>query len=85
MEINESLALIFHRKELRPDSGGAGEHRGGLGQVLEIERAIDSDCELLAAFDRIAHPALGRRLGGRGESGAVFLASGERLRGNGPR
>ncbi len=44
MEINESLApVIFHRKELRPDSGGAGEHRGGLGQVLEIESAIDSE------------------------------------------
>ena len=84
VEINESLApLIFHRKELRPDSGGAGEHRGGLGQVLEIESAIDSDFELLAAFDRIAHPALGRRLGGQGESGAVLLASGKRLRGKG--
>ena len=51
--------------------------------MIEIESAIDSDFELLAAFDRIAHPALGRRLGGQGESGAVLLASGERLRGKG--
>ena len=84
VEIIESLApLIFHRKELRLDSGGAGEHRGGLGQMLEIESAINSDFELLAAFDRIAHPARGRRGGGQGESGAVFLRSGERLRGKG--
>ncbi len=84
VEINESVApLIFRRKELRTDSGGAGEHRGGLGQVLEIESAIEADFELLAAFDRIDHPARGRRGGGPGSPGAVFLASGERLRGKG--
>ncbi len=84
VEINESVApLVFRRKELRTDSGGAGEHRGGLGQVLEIESAIDADFELLAAFDRIDHPARGRRGGGKGNPGAVFLASGERLRGKG--
>ncbi len=84
VEINESVApLVFRRKELRADSGGAGEHRGGLGQVLEIESAIDADFELLAAFDRIEHPARGRRGGRQGSPGAVLLASGERLRGKG--
>ncbi len=84
VEINESVApLVFRRKELRTDSGGAGEHRGGLGQVLEIESAIDADFELLAAFDRIDHPARGRRGGERGSPGSVLLASGERLRGKG--
>jgi N-methylhydantoinase B len=84
VEINESVApLVFRRKELRTDSGGAGEHRGGLGQVLEIESAIDADFELLAAFDRIDHPARGRRGGGCGSPGSVLLASGEGLRGKG--
>ena len=84
VEINETLApLIFWRKEYRSDSGGAGEHRGGLGQVLEIESAIDHDFELLAAFDRIDHPARGREGGQSGKAGALFLASGERLRGKG--
>jgi len=84
VEINETLApLIFWRKEYRTDSGGAGEHRGGLGQVLEIESAIDDDVELLAAFDRIDYPARGRAGGESGAPGALFLESGERLRGKG--
>ena len=28
--------IIVWRKELRPDSGGDGEFRGGLGQVIEV-------------------------------------------------
>ena len=84
VEINESVApLLFRRKEFRPDSGGAGRHRGGLGQVIEVESAIGADMELLAAFDRIDHPARGRQGGGSGAAGAVFLADGERLRGKG--
>ncbi len=84
VEINESVApLIFHRKELRPGSGGAGKNRGGLGQVLEIESAIGASFELLSAFDRIDHPPRGRDGGGPGQGGAVRLASGRRLNGKG--
>ena len=65
VEINESVSpVVFWRKELRPDSGGHGRHRGGLGQVIEIESAIGKDFELLASFDRVVHPPRGRR-GGR--------------------
>src|SRR5690606_23652279 len=28
--------VMIWRKELRPDSGGAGQYRGGLGQVVEM-------------------------------------------------
>ena len=28
--------IIIWRKELRPDSGGAGQYRGGLGQFMEV-------------------------------------------------
>ena len=84
VEINESVApVVFHRKELLTDSGGVGKHRGGLGQVLEIESATGDDFELLAAFDRIDNPARGRRGGAAGSAGAVFLASGPALRGKG--
>ena len=84
VEINESVApLVFRRKELRTDSGGPGEHRGGLGQVIEIESAIEADFELLAAFDRIDHPARGREGGDSGSPGALMLGSGQRLRGKG--
>ena len=38
VEIAETQTpLIFWRKEFRPDSGGAGRTRGGLGQIMEIE------------------------------------------------
>ena len=84
VEITETVApLIFRRKEFRPDTGGAGRQRGGLGQVLEIESAIDADFELLAAFDRIEHPARGRDSGRDGAPGAAFLTSGQRLHGKG--
>jgi len=84
VEINESVApVIFWRKEFRADSGGAGEFRGGLGQVLEIESAIGKEFEMLAAFDRIEHPARGRNGGQDGDRGAVFLQSGDRLKGKG--
>jgi N-methylhydantoinase B len=84
VEINESVApVIFRRKEFRQDSGGAGTHRGGLGQIIEVESAISADFELLAAYDRIDNPARGRRGGEAGERGSVSLASGTRLNGKG--
>ena len=84
VEINETVApIVFHRKEFRPDSGGPGTHRGGLGQVLEIESAIGADFELLAAYDRIDFPPRGRNGGGNGEAGSLSFTSGKKLRGKG--
>lgn len=84
VEIAESLTpLIFWRKELRPESGGAGRHRGGHGQVIEIGSAIDEPFELLAALDRIDHPPRGRDGGRDGAAGTIRLASGPVLRGKG--
>ena len=37
VEVNEAMSpLVVWRKEYRQDSGGAGEFRGGLGQVMEV-------------------------------------------------
>ncbi len=84
VEINESVApLLFRRKEFRVDSGGAGKQRGGLGQIIEVESAIGAELELLAAYDRIENPARGRQGGHAGSPGAVFLSSGQRLKGKG--
>lgn len=81
VEINESVApLLFRRKELRPDSGGAGRHRGGLGQVIEVESAIGEEFELLAAYDRVRFPARGRAGGDAGAPGRVFIVGGRELR-----
>ena len=83
-EINEVTApLIFKRREYRPGSGGVGEYRGGLGQVLEIVHAEGAPFVISKMFDRIAHPARGRRGGGGGAPGRVYIKDGEELRGKG--
>jgi len=84
VEIAESITpLIFWRKELRPDSGGAGRARGGLGQVIEIESGIGEPFDLLAAFDRIDHPPRGRDGGRDGAAGSVSVKGKRKLRGKG--
>jgi N-methylhydantoinase B len=84
VEIAESQTpLIFWKKELRPDSGGAGRTQGGHGQVIEMESGIGRAWDILAAFDRIDHPARGRDGGRNGAAGYVGLKSGQTFRGKG--
>ena len=68
--------IIFWRKEIRPDSGGRGRHRGGLGQVIEIGPADGYQFEFSAMFDRVENPARGRHGGGDGAPGKVDLDDG---------
>jgi N-methylhydantoinase B len=84
VEIAESITpLLYWRKEFRPDSGGAGRTRGGLGQIIEIESAVGRPFELLAAFDRIDHPPRGHDGAMNGAAGSVSLKSGKKLKGKG--
>jgi N-methylhydantoinase B len=84
VEIAESQTpLIFWKKELRPGSGGAGRTQGGHGQVIEIGSGVDRPWDILAAFDRIDHPARGRDGGHDGAAGYVGLKSGQKFRGKG--
>ncbi len=65
VEATENVGpVIIWRKELRPDSGGAGQYRGGLGQFMDVGPREGHECDLSAMFDRVDHPALGRRGGG---------------------
>ena len=84
VEIAEQITpLLFRAKELRAGSGGAGRTRGGDGQHIEIESRIGEPFELLAAYDRIDHPARGRDGGEDGAAGQVSFASGRVLPGKG--
>ena len=83
-EVNEVTApLIFWRREYRSGSGGAGKFRGGLGQVIEIAHAEGAPFVVSKMFDRIGHPARGRRGGAAGAGGRVYLKDGGELRGKG--
>jgi N-methylhydantoinase B len=77
VEITEALTpLVFWRKELRRDSGGAGAFRGGLGQTIEVGNREDAPFAIFARFQRVKYPAAGRGGGANGAGGTLSLASG---------
>jgi N-methylhydantoinase B len=60
VEILESLyPIMFTQWALRPDSAGAGWHRGGLGAVYEIEALADHGAEVFLLGERGKYPPLG--------------------------
>jgi len=72
VEITETNApVLVWAKEYRQDSGGAGEFRGGLGQVMEIETAEDMPFAISTSFDRVVYPPRGRLGGLAGMTGKV--------------
>ena len=74
IEITETVApLIFWRKEYLPDSGGPGEFRGGLGQVMEISHADGEAFAVSKMFERVRNPARGRDGGADGAAGRVLV------------
>ncbi len=81
VEATENVApIILWRKELKPDSGGAGRTRGGMGQVIEFATKGDLEFAVNASFDRIANAPKGREGGLNGAPGRVTQKSGVTLR-----
>ncbi len=77
IEITEAMTpLVFWRKEMRVDSGGAGYMRGGLGQVIEVSSRENAPFALFARFQRVAFPAEGSDAGGSGSAGSLTLQAG---------
>jgi N-methylhydantoinase B/oxoprolinase/acetone carboxylase alpha subunit len=66
--------LMIHRRELRTDSGGPGQYRGGLGHWLEISapRAA-GPYRFSPFFDRTVYPARGLGGGLPGATGVYWL------------
>lgn len=75
--------IIIWRKELRPDSAGAGRQRGGLGQIIEIAPVEGHEFDFSAMFDRVSTAPRGRDGGRDGERGRVHLADGTPMRSKG--
>ncbi|TMV06856.1 hydantoinase B/oxoprolinase family protein [Ruegeria sediminis] len=75
VEITESVAPVtIWRRELRPDSGGAGRYRGGLGQRIEMTSANDAPFLVFLSVERLKFPALGRAGGLPGAPGRIRIA-----------
>ncbi len=75
--------VIIWRKELRPDSGGAGKYRGGLGQFMEVGAVEGHEFDIQAMFDRVNHPARGRQGGADGAATTIARSDGETMKGKG--
>ena len=84
IEATENVGpVIIWRKELRPDSGGAGRHRGGLGQYMNVGAKDGHEFDIQAMFDRIDHPALGRQGGQQGAPTRIAQDDGAAMKGKG--
>ncbi len=75
--------VIIWRKELREDSGGAGKQRGGLGQFMEVGAQEGYEFDIQAMFDRVDHPARGRRGGASGAPTTIAQDDGSAMNGKG--
>ena len=79
-EVIESLSpVVMKRRQLRSDSGGAGEWRGGLGQLTEFARRGAGRWSVSSIADRTSYAAPGLLGGAAGATGEVALDDGTRL------
>ncbi|WP_170571846.1 hydantoinase B/oxoprolinase family protein [Ruegeria atlantica] len=78
VEITESMApVIMWRRELLPDSGGAGKYRGGLGQRIEMTSSNNAPFIVFLSVERLKFPALGRMGGQPGALGRIRFRDGD--------
>jgi N-methylhydantoinase B len=79
-EVIESLSpVVLKRRELRPNSGGTGRWRGGLGQLTEFARRGAGRWSVSSIADRTKYAAPGLLGGTAGAAGEVQLGDGTRL------
>jgi N-methylhydantoinase B len=74
--IETTSPLIVRRKELRPDSGGPGKHRGGLGQSIEVEVPTGEAYIVSSLSDRMRFAAQGYAGGMAGARGGFTTSLG---------
>ena len=71
--IERESALFIHEKSLRPDSGGPGRRRGGLGQNILMEVKSKTPVGMIFMAERCRFPAAGIDGGGEGARGEVLI------------
>ena len=84
VEVLEAITpIVIWRKELRQNSGGPGQFRGGLGQRMVVGNREKAEFAIFGTFDRVKNPARGRDGGKPGATGSLTLTSGKKLKGMG--
>ena len=79
IEITEHIApLRVHYKRLRPDSGGPGRHRGGLGQEIALESRSETPIAVSFLAERTIFPAVGIE-GGKAGAPGVLRINGDKV------
>ena len=74
IETTEAAApVLFHKRALLADTGGAGRWRGGMGQRIELSPAGEEDIMLFLSVERVRNPARGRQGGGDGAPGRIRI------------
>ncbi len=80
VEVIETLApVVVRRRELIPDSGGAGKYRGGLGQRMEFEVMTEEPYLFSGLYERTRNPAPGLSGGCAGAVGRIRSSTGRPL------
>lgn len=75
VEITEAVAPVtIWRRELLPDTGGAGKFRGGLGQRIEMTSATNQPFLVFLSVERLKNPARGRAGGLAGAPGPIRVS-----------
>ena len=78
-EVLESqMPIRVLRRALRPDSGGAGRFRGGLGQMMELQSLSTGPITVRAEHGKLATPPRGL-LGGLQGAGGRILHNGKEV------
>jgi len=79
IELTErQFPFFIQRYEFRPDSGGAGKHRGGLGSIFEMRLEGDEPATINTSGDGVLIPPPGLNGGRPGQSHDFRLVSGDR-------
>ncbi|MCF3935787.1 hydantoinase B/oxoprolinase family protein [Acuticoccus sp. M5D2P5] len=83
IEVFEPLSgLLVEKKALRPDSGGAGQFRGGAGQTIVLRNATGHPMTVFSMANRTQFPAEGL-FGGKAGALREHLIDGEPVSGQG--
>ena len=71
--LERSMPVLFLEKSLRPDSGGDGQFRGGVGQTTAFRWEGDGPVNLSLLTEKTRHRAAGLAGGADGATGAARL------------